>query len=165
MAYSLLLRALLGVAIVLVVSVASKVGRIAISPETLRPHVERLIDPDALRHDPAYLALLLTWVSFLVAGFREELWRAGMFAGFSVLFPRRSESRSGAASIIVCVSVLFGLGHLVQGISAVVLTALLGVGLSMIMRKHRSIWEAVFAHGFFNAASFALLALTTVGAP
>jgi hypothetical protein len=34
------------------------------------------------------------------------------------------------------------------------LTGLLGVMLGTIMIFHRSIWEAVLAHGFFNATSF-----------
>ncbi|MDB6109069.1 MAG: Abortive infection protein, partial [Pedosphaera sp.] len=54
-------------------------------------------------------------------------------------------------------AVIFGLGHTAQGWSGVAITAFLGLGLGAIMLRHRSIWEAVIAHGFFDAGTFALL--------
>ena len=36
---------------------------------------------------------------------------------------------------------------------------ILGVGLGAIMVYHQSIWPAVFAHGIFDATTFALLPL------
>jgi len=54
-------------------------------------------------------------------------------------------------------AVIFGLGHLPQGVLAVAMTGLLGFGLGVIMVLHRSIWPAVIAHGMFDATSLALI--------
>ncbi len=123
-----------------------------------RPEVEQLVSPNALGN-PLYLALVMTLISFVVAGLREELWRACMLAGVRQLFPRQFATAWGKAFAIAGVAVIFGLGHAVQGGAAIVATALLGAGLGTIMVLHRSIWEAVLAHGFFDATSFGLLCL------
>jgi membrane protease YdiL (CAAX protease family) len=123
----------------------------------MKPDMSRMIDLSALLNDPVYLALMLTLVSFVVAGFREELWRAAMLAGIGALFPRALQSWRGRAAAILVVAVIFGLGHTAQGAVGVGVTGLLGVGLGVIMLWHRSIWEAVIAHGFFDASTFALL--------
>ena len=125
----------------------------------LQPKMEQLIDTEALTKDPIYLWLNLTFVSFVVAGLREELWRAGMLAGLLALFPGRFDGTAGKMMAVGLVALVFGLGHLVQGWGGVTMTTVLGAGLGIIMILHRSIWEAVLAHGFFDAGSFALLYL------
>ena len=125
--------------------------------EQLRPETEQVVDAQALVRSPAYLLVNLTLVSFLFAGFREELWRAGMLAGFNALLPGGLE-RSAVRWLAVAFSgIAFGLGHLPQGWGGVLMTGALGIGLGLIMLRHRSIWEAVIAHGFFNATTFLLL--------
>ncbi len=124
----------------------------------LRPNVENLVDPGALRN-PTYLLLCTTLVSFVVAGLREELWRAGVFRFLFDLLPDRGQTRRGQIIAVVVAAVIFGLGHWPQGIAGVALTGTLGLGLGAIMLFHRSLWVAVLAHGFFDATSFALLAL------
>ena len=121
------------------------------------PHPEAVIDPAAMTHDPLYFWLMLTLISFGVAGLREELWRAGMLAGLQALFPRRFGSTAGGFLAVALVAVVFGLGHIPQGWGAVILTALLGIGLGAIIVWHRSIWDAVMAHGFFDATTFVML--------
>ena len=125
----------------------------------LQPKTEQLVSAQALAKDPVYLWLNLTFVSFVVAGLREELWRAGMLAGLFALFPRRFGGTGGKMAAVGLVALVFGLGHLVQGWGGVTMTTLLGVGLGIIMLVHRSIWEAVLAHGFFDAGTFAFLYL------
>ncbi|MFO1458832.1 MAG: CPBP family intramembrane glutamic endopeptidase [Verrucomicrobiota bacterium] len=125
------------------------------SLQGLRPEVENLLDPGALRN-PVYFVLSLTVVSFVVAGFREELWRAVVFAGVLRLAPRFGTSVPGRLAMVGAAAVIFGLGHLTMGWSGVVLTGLLGLGLGGILIFHRSLWLAVLAHGFFDATSFAL---------
>jgi membrane protease YdiL (CAAX protease family) len=93
----------------------------------------------------------------VVAGFREELWRAGMLVGLAVLFPRRLSGTKGGIAAAAISAVIFGLGHTTQGWGAVGMVTLLGFGLGAVIVYHRSIWEAVMAHGFFNATSFILL--------
>ena len=157
-AYSFALR----VAITLVLS-AVVIGWMLVtglhSPglDHVRPQTEQVVSAAALTQNPLYFALTLTLISFVVAGFREELWRAGMLAGLGALFPGQFATWRGRAVAVVIVAVLFGLGHTAQGWAGVGVTGLLGVGLGIIMLWHRSIWEAVIAHGFFNAGTFAVL--------
>jgi membrane protease YdiL (CAAX protease family) len=41
----------------------------------------------------------------------------------------------------------------------------LGFGLGWIMVRHQSAWEAILAHGFFDAATFAALYFVATYAP
>lgn len=122
----------------------------------LRPNVEAMVNIEALR-DPVYLFLMLTLVSFVLAGLREELWRISMVRLLGHAFPRAFAGRRGPWLALVPVAVLFGLAHTAQGWVGVVATSALGLGLGAIMLLHRSLWDAVLAHGFFNAATFAAL--------
>ncbi|MGV3772951.1 MAG: CPBP family intramembrane glutamic endopeptidase [Verrucomicrobiales bacterium] len=126
------------------------------SAEDLRPKTENLINPKALQ-DPVYLALTMTVISFVVAGLREEFWRAGVLAGLRGVAPRLFGSKKGQYIGVILAAIVFGLGHLPQGAGGAIMTGALGIGLGIIMVRHQSIWEAVMAHGFFNATSFALL--------
>jgi membrane protease YdiL (CAAX protease family) len=122
-----------------------------------RPDVEAVVDVTALRDNPAYFWLSLTLVSFVVAGLREELWRAAVLVGLRKLWPRWFGSRRGQFAAAGLAAVVFGAGHLPQGTVAACATAVLGFGLGTIMLLHRSIWPAVLTHGFFDATSLALL--------
>jgi membrane protease YdiL (CAAX protease family) len=124
-----------------------------------RPQIEHLINVKALTNDPVYFALMITVASFVLGGLREELWRAGMFAGIEALFPRLMVRRSGQAAAVLIVAGLFGLAHTPQGWAGVAVTALLGAGLGAIMMWHRSIWEAALAHGMFDATTFVFIYL------
>jgi membrane protease YdiL (CAAX protease family) len=120
---------------------------------------QHVVNAAALAHDPLYFALTLSLISFVVAGFREELWRAGMLAGLSALFPQAMSRRMGQVIYVCIIGVLFGFGHTIQGWAGVGLTTLLGIGLGAIMVWRQSIWEAVIAHGFFDASTFVFLYL------
>ena len=159
--YSVALRMGVGVVtLATLVAIASVSGEgLESLAERFRPDVDKVVDTDELEADPVYLMINCTVVSFVLAGFREELWRVGMIAGFFVLFPRLDESVLGRLATISAVALLFGLGHAVQGGGAVMMTAVLGLGLGAIIVFHRSIWEAVFAHGFFDASSFFMIFL------
>ena len=123
-----------------------------------RPNLERLVDISALRSNPVYYWLTLTFVSFVLAGLREELWRSAFIAGLRGLWPRTFGSRWGEINAVVLAAVLFGVAHLSsQGIIGACNATLLGLGLGLIMIFHRSIWPAVIAHGVFDATSMALL--------
>ena len=122
-----------------------------------RPGVENTVDIAALRDNPAYFWLALTMVSFVVAGLREELWRSSFLAGMRALWPRQFGSTVGQVCAVFIAAVIFGLAHLSMGILAALFGGLLGLILGLIMVFHRSIWPAVFAHGFFDATSMALL--------
>ncbi len=124
-----------------------------------RPDIEALINIPALRHDPLYFWLMMTLVSFIVAGFREELWRCSFLAGMRALWPQNFGTQVGQLGAVAIGAVIFGLGHLAMGPLAVLPTTLLGFGLGAILVLHRSIWPAVLAHGFFDATTFLLIVL------
>ncbi|HUR44432.1 MAG TPA: CPBP family intramembrane glutamic endopeptidase [Candidatus Saccharimonadales bacterium] len=148
---------LLGV--ILKALVAAVSGGQTATVDKMQPEYEKLVDPHALVTKPIYLWLNITLVSFGMGGLREELWRSGMLAGFAGIAPKLCRSQSGQVLAICLTALAFGLGHIAQGWGGVVLTALLGVALGLIMMWHRTIWTAVFAHGFFDAVSFFLLFL------
>jgi membrane protease YdiL (CAAX protease family) len=165
-AYSIALRIVVAIGVVLAFAILHVVvGTPEGGVKASMPRVDAIVDPAALSKDPVYLILMLTLVSFVVAGLREELWRAGMLAGFETLFPNMFQSRTGAMLAVTLIAVAFGLGHLIQGWIAVGVATLLGIGLGAIILIHRSIWDAVLAHGFFDATTFALLCLVGRFAP
>jgi membrane protease YdiL (CAAX protease family) len=162
LAYSIALRLLVALCVAVVVALLLLTR--AVTMDSLqafvlanRPDVESVVDVGAMRRDPVYYWLTLTVVSFVVAGLREELWRAATLAGLRALWPRAFGSRFGAFAAVAVAAVIFGVGHLGQGGLAVVMTGLLGFGLGAIMVWHRSIWPAVIAHGMFDATSLALI--------
>lgn len=119
--------------------------------------VERLVDITAMQNNSAYFWLTITFVSFVVAGLREEMWRAGTLAAMRVLWPGIFWDRNGQVAAVALIAVLFGAAHLGMGAVAAGVAGLLGLFLGIIMVVHRSIWPAVFAHGFFDATTLALL--------
>ncbi len=124
--------------------------------EAYRPKVENLVDFRALQ-DPIYLFAICTVVSFGLAGLREELWRAGMICAGAGLLPWAWSPLRRQWIAMIFAALIFGAAHGLQGAAGVVLAGLLGLFLGMIMVLRRSLWEAVLAHGFFDAGSFVLL--------
>jgi membrane protease YdiL (CAAX protease family) len=122
-----------------------------------RPGIENAVDIASLRDNPAYFWLTLTLVSFAVAGLREELWRSSFLAGMRALWPRQFGSTVGQVCAVFIAAIIFGFAHLSMGILAALMGGVLGLILGLIMVFHRSIWPAVFAHGFFDATSMALI--------
>ena len=156
--YSILLRVTLLILMAVIAFVGSALtGGHEDWASRLRPETEQLIDVKALGDHPLYFLLNITFVSFGFAGFREELWRAGMLAGFNALLPGGLDQKAGRWFAIIFSAVAFGFGHLAQGWGGVLLTAALGLGLGSIIVWRRSIWPAVFAHGFFDATTFVML--------
>lgn len=124
---------------------------------THAPKIGALVDLPAMSHDTAYYWLMLTFVSFVVAGLREELWRSAFLAGLRRVWPRAFGSRAGQVGAVAIAALIFGCGHVAMGPLAVVLAGVIGFGLGLIMVLHRSIWPAVIAHGAFDATTMALL--------
>lgn len=161
-AYSVVIRIGLGVVAMVVVAIllATQVS----TPEALqgfasanRPNVEVLVSVPALQNNPSYYWLTVTLVSFVVAGLREEVWRAGTLAAMRALWPRAFASPGGQCVAVTLIAVLFGAMHLSMGPIAAALAGVLGCFLGMIIVLHRSIWPAVIAHGLFDATTFAIL--------
>jgi membrane protease YdiL (CAAX protease family) len=148
------LGALVGV--VAVVIEALKKNPTAGGLEAFRPKVENLVDLRALQN-PWYLLTICTVVSFVLAGLREELWRAGMIGAAASLMPGAWSDKARQFLAVALAALVFGAAHHVQGPPGMVLAGILGLLLGGIMVLRKSLWEAVIAHGFFDATSFLLL--------
>lgn len=160
--YSIAIRVAIAIPISVVVVVLLATG--LVSQEVLQrfvdnsgPDVGAIVDLSAMQNDPVYFWLTLTLSSFVVAGVREEMWRAGTLAAMKALWPALFADRNGQIAAIAIIAMVFGLAHLGMGPLAAVMATFLGLLLGIIMVMHRSIWPAVMAHGFFDATTFALL--------
>jgi membrane protease YdiL (CAAX protease family) len=122
-----------------------------------QPNFDVLVDTQAMHTNSAYYWLTITLISFLNAGLREELWRGGTLAALRKLFPGAFGSRRGQVIAIAVIAVVFGAAHIYMGLYAAIIAGLLGLMLGLIIVWHKSIWPAVFAHGFIDATSFAIL--------
>ena len=98
--YSIAIRFVLGL-IVMIGGIFLVITRV-FSTETLqqfvdtnRPKVEALVSVSALEHNSSYFWLMVSVVSFVVAGLREELWRAATLAAFRKLWPKPFASPTG----------------------------------------------------------------------
>jgi membrane protease YdiL (CAAX protease family) len=110
-----------------------------------------------MRTNPVYFWLTITLVSFVVAGIREEMWRAGTLAAMRAVWPRAFGSSLGQCLAISLIAIAFGAMHLRMGVLAAVGAGVLGLFLGFIIIVHKSIWPAVIAHGLFDATTMALL--------
>ena len=72
---------------------------------------------------------MLTFFSFVVAGFGEELWRVATMRGLVEIAPRTMAPFAKNAVAVVVSALIFGIGHLYQGVFGVVLTAFIGIAL------------------------------------
>jgi membrane protease YdiL (CAAX protease family) len=90
-------------------------------------------------------ALILAIVATISGGLREEIQRAFII--------HRFEQYLGGAHVgLILYSLVFGLGHSLQGWDAVVTTAMLGAFWGWINISRRSIVAPVVSHSGFNAA-------------
>ena len=159
--YSIALRAALALVIFTVGTALVASGTMSLDSlkeffRANQPRIDAMVDASAVRN-PVYFFLLLTVISFVVAGLREELWRSAFLAGFRALAPKVFGSVKGQFAAVGVAAIVFGVGHLAMGPLAAFMAGLLGFGLGTIMVLHRSIWPAVIAHGFFDATTFLLL--------
>lgn len=122
-----------------------------------RPQVEKLVDVHAMSADPAYYWLNVVLVSMVIGGLREEVWRGALLAGLRGVWPGSFDSWGGKIAVITIAALLFGVGHLPQGLLAAGGITIVGFCLGWIMVYHRSIWPSVMAHGLFDATSLAFL--------
>jgi membrane protease YdiL (CAAX protease family) len=160
--YSIAIRVVVAVVVILVVGIL--IATHVVTTESLQHlratklvDVEKLVDKTAMQRQPLYFWLMVTFVSFIVAGLREELWRAGTLAAMRALWPRAFGTRSGEIAAVTIIALIFGAAHLAMGPVAALVAALLGFLLGLIIVLHRSVWPAVLAHGFFDALSLGLL--------
>ena len=97
---------------------------------------------EALIRSPA-AAVWLSVVAVIAGGLREEVQRAFILRRFE-------QHLGGSVAGLVIFSVAFGLGHLVQGRDAAVVTALLGAFWGAVYLTRRSVVAPMVCHAIFN---------------
>lgn len=104
------------------------------------------------------LPMLLTFlvVSWTTAGFGEEvIWRGFVMGRLARLFG--GERRAWIVAL-VATSVIFGLLHLYQGITGVVLTGVAGLFLGLLyLAGGRNLWLPILTHALTDTSSFLVL--------
>jgi membrane protease YdiL (CAAX protease family) len=128
---------LLPVAFALIVVTAQLIQLVA--PWLKSPLGNPLADLLRTRTGTAVFAL----VAMLAGGVREELQRAFVLHRFE-------QHLGGAALGIVIFSIVFGLGHVLQGWDATVLTGLLGAFWGVVYLWRRSVVAPAVCHAVFN---------------
>lgn len=110
----------------------------------LLPHLRNVpTNPlETLVQTPAGLAMFIV-VAILAGGVREELQRAFVL--------HRFDRHLGGATIgVVVTSLLFGLGHTLQGTDAAIITGLLGASWAIGYVRRRSAIGPMVNHALFN---------------
>ena len=88
-------------------------------------------------------ALLFAGVVIVAGGLREEIQRA-------FLIHRFETSLGGATVGVVVTSLAFGLGHLPQGVDAVIATGTLGAFWALVYLRRRSMIAPLVSHSGFD---------------
>ena len=101
-------------------------------------------------------ALLFGVAAIVAGGLREEVQRAFIL--------RRFEQHLGGGWLgLVAFSIVFGLGHYIQGWDAAIVTAVLGAIWGALFLLRRSIVPAVISHAGFNASEILIVLAATAG--
>jgi membrane protease YdiL (CAAX protease family) len=98
-------------------------------------------------HTPGQLALFI-FAAIIAGGIKEELQRA-------FILNRFREYLGGAEIGLIVWSLVFGIGHFVQGVQGVVIASILGMIFGAVYIARGSILAPIVAHGIYD--SLALL--------
>ncbi|MGA3286885.1 MAG: CPBP family intramembrane glutamic endopeptidase [Bacteroidota bacterium] len=91
-----------------------------------------------------YLPILIV-LSVLKGGFSEELWRVFVLTRFQKCF-----GKPGLITALIFGSILFGFGHLYQGIASVISVSIVGFLYALIYLRKGNAWEAVVGHATYD---------------
>lgn len=110
---------------------------------------------DVLRGNVPALAigLLVIWT---LAAFGEEL----IFRGYLMNTLARAFRQEKTGWIAACIvnSVIFGIGHTYQGISGVILLAVVGLLYALFyLGSGRNLWVPILMHGLYDTAAFVII--------
>ena len=98
-------------------------------------------------------AALFGIVAIVAGGIREEMQRAFLL--------RRFEMHLGGAMVgVIVLSVAFGLGHIVQGRDAAIVTGVLGAFWALVYLQRRSAVAPIISHSGFNSLEILRVAIT-----
>ena len=89
-------------------------------------------------------AALFAIVAIVAGGIREELQRAFLLRRFEMHL-------GGAIAGVIVLSVAFGLGHIVQGRDAAIVTGVLGAFWTLVYLRRRSAIAPIISHSGFNS--------------
>jgi len=97
--------------------------------------------------------ILFMWI---VAGFGEEfLFRGYIVKRLAIIFG--DTNKSWIISVTIT-AIIFGLAHIYQGTSGVIITGIIGFIMGMIFFRHRqNLSIAMFTHGFYDMIGITLL--------
>jgi membrane protease YdiL (CAAX protease family) len=96
-------------------------------------------------------APLWVFVAIVGGGFTEELVRAFVLTRFD-----RAFGRAGLAAALVVDTVVFGLGHLYQGVTGAVQSGVTGLLFALIFLRRRRVADAMVVHALFDLFGVAL---------
>lgn len=116
-------------------------GGVIYSVVDLIPGAFNTIDLTAPRGVP--IALSIAFLALIGAFSEEVIFRGYLLTRFEELFGIRKAAILGSALV-------FGFGHLYQGVGGLIAAALFGVLYGFVFSKRRSIWPLVFAHAINN---------------
>jgi len=110
---------------------------------------------DGLRGNvPALIfGLLVVWT---LAAFGEEL----IFRGYLMNTLARIFRQEKAGWIVACVvnSIIFGIGHTYQGLSGVILLAIVGLLYALFyLGSGRNLWVPILMHGLYDTSAFLVI--------
>jgi|GEM_PF-3999487 len=157
--WSLLLRFFLAIVMMILLFVSAhwlKPCQISGYANQYSVHMLKIIFHDRYVQHPIEAMTIMSVIS-CVFGVNEELWRAGMFAGLSQLYPQIFSGRWGTFGMIVLVGMVFAMAHLYQGAIGIGLTFMIGVGLGAILLYRKSYWEAAITHSLIDVTSFLMI--------
>ncbi len=112
--------------------------------------VEQGIDISKLFNNSGYVIIFL-FIGLFKGGFSEELWRIFVLTRFEKTF-----GRFGLIFALILSSIIFGIGHLYQGLSGMISISIIGFLYALVYLRKRSALEAVFAHATENTISIIL---------
>jgi membrane protease YdiL (CAAX protease family) len=90
------------------------------------------------------LPILILLTSFK-GGFSEELWRIFVLTRFEKLL-----GRTGLIFALIAGSIIFGVGHLYQGVNSVITVGIVGFLYSLVYLRKRLALEAIIAHATYD---------------
>lgn len=148
----------------LLLGVGIGIGYQYFSLYVLEPLIARLTGnlPDVSQFAPLigntfflFLSLIASWT---LAAFGEEL----VFRGYLMnrLADLVGSNRAGWLTSLILVSILFGITHLYQGMSGIIVITLHGVLLgALYLATGRNLWVPIIAHGVNDTVGFILIFL------
>ena len=117
--------------------------------QVLVPRLTGSGQPSVWEPSSAFL-LIPAAVTMILGAFREEAFFR------SYLLTEMGEYGVAKAQAIVGSAVLFGLGHIYQGIAGFVSTTVMGIILGYIYYRRRNVFEIIIGHAAYNIAVLAI---------